>query len=208
MAFTQIVSFTVKPEYIDAFRQVLLENKAGTDSEAGNIAMRMYTDNNNPNVIYSYERWQDEAAADYHRSQDYVQNLVKLADVALAAPVEILTLNDTTPLPVEPLKPASDDPRFNIFFIFKIQAGSRSELLQQFEKHITNTRTELGCLMFDLYTVDGDKQTLVAYEHWCKESDVWDIHFNQPYAVETGNLLEQKIIGDMQQYMHFVTQFA
>ncbi|XQF93177.1 hypothetical protein ACOBV9_03420 [Pseudoalteromonas espejiana] len=44
------------------------------------------------------------------------------------------------------------------------------------------------------------------YEHWRSESDLWDIHFNQPYSIETGELLEQAVIGDMKQYMSFVSE--
>jgi hypothetical protein len=39
---------------------------------------------------------------------------------------------------------------------------------------------------FDLYTVD-DQGTLAVYEQWRKESDVWDIYFNQPYAAKQTN---------------------
>jgi quinol monooxygenase YgiN len=50
----------------------------------------------------------------------------------------------------------------------------------RFEEHITNARKEEECLQFDLYTIDGQDDTLAVYEHWRKESDVWDIHFKQP----------------------------
>lgn len=61
--------------------------------------------------------------------------------------------------------------------------------------------------MFDLYIIDGQDDTLVIYEHWRTKSDLWDIHFQQPYAIETGKLLEQAMVGDMQQYLNIVSEF-
>jgi len=63
-------------------------------------------------------------------------------------------------------------------------------------------------LLFDLFTINGNDDTLAVYEHWRKESDVWDIHFNQPYSKVTGALMEKAVVGDMNQYMNFVTQIA
>lgn len=79
-------------------------------------------------------------------------------------------------------------------------------MIAQFEKHITHTKNEAGNILFDLYTVDGSDDELVVYEHWRKESDVWDIHFHQPYAEETGALMEKAVVGDMKQHMNFVTE--
>ncbi|MCL1065699.1 antibiotic biosynthesis monooxygenase [Shewanella olleyana] len=208
MAFTQILKFTVKPESRDKFVAALMHNKQQSAQETGNIAMRLYVDNSNTNVLFAYDRWQDEEALNYHLQQTYTQKLLALAETTLAEPIDIQTLHDSALTPVAPLQADKEDPRFNIFFIFKIKPGTRDALLAQFEKHITHTRTEPGCLLFDLYTVQDDPETLVVYEHWRKESDVWDIHFHQPYAVETGKLMEESVVGDMQQYMHFVTQLA
>jgi quinol monooxygenase YgiN len=84
----------------------------------------------------------------------------------------------------------------------------QDSFVAQFKEHIAHTRQEHGNLLFDLYTIDNDDQTLVVYEHWRQESDVWDIHFQQPYAKVTGALMAEGVIGDMEQYMNFVTQIA
>ena len=170
--------------------------------------MRLYVDNTNPNLFFVYERWLDDAAFASHATQVYTQRMLALFDSALAEPAEFIDLSDTQPAPIA-LKPAAkDDPLFNIIFIFKIKAGMQARFVAQFKEHITHTRQEDGNLLFDLYTIDNDDQTLVVYEHWRQESDVWDIHFQQPYAKITGALMEEGVIGDMEQYMNFVTQIA
>ena len=208
MAFTQVIKFNVKPEFKDEFKQALLVNKQSTAQEPGTLAMRIYQDNSDPNTFFAYDRWADNAAAKSHLAQQYTQKLISLVDTVLSEPPQIYELQDTDPAPVAPLEADPQDPRFNILFIFKIKSGTRDQFLTQFQDHITHTRTEAGCLLFDLYKVEGDEETLVVYEHWRKESDVWDIHFKQPYAVKTGQLMEACVVGDMQQYMNFVTQIA
>lgn len=122
-----------------------------------------------------------------------------------------MTLNDTTPSPLHENNPKSaneEDDIFIIFFIFKIKPGYREKILNQFKIHVPNTRAqEAGNIIFDLYTVEGQDDTFAVYEHWRKESDVWDIHFNQPYAVETGKLMNEAVVGELEQYMNFVTEF-
>jgi len=202
----QIIKFTVKSDYKDAFQAALLEAKKGTQQETGNVEVKQFVDNNNPNVFFEYMRWEDQAAIEHHQTQDYVTNIMNLAQDALECPPTILNLGETKPAPV-PLKKANpEDDVFIIFFIFKFKDGMRQKLLDRFEDHIENTRKEKGNLLFDLFTVNGDENTLAVYEHWRKESDVWDIHFKQPYAEITGALMHEAVIGDMEQYMNFVTE--
>jgi quinol monooxygenase YgiN len=206
--FNQIVKFNVKPEYREEFQTALLENQKATSLEGGNLEMRLYVDNQDPNLFFAYDRWVNREALESHILQPYAQKLVNLAEIALAKPVEILNLSETSPAPVALKDAAPEDEKFNIIFIFKIKPEFREQLLDQFKEHISQTRTEKGCLLFDLYTVDGAEDTLAVYEHWRKESDVWDIHFHQPYSKITGALMEKAVVGDMRQYMNFVTQIA
>lgn len=208
MAITKIIKFNVKSDHSDVFKNALLNNKKGADNEAGCLEMRLYIDNKNPNLFFVYERWLDDAAFASHATQAHTQSMVGLLDTALAAPVEIFNLSDTQPAPVALKSADQEDPLFNIIFIFKIKPGMQDRFVAQFKEHITHTRQEHGNLLFDLYTIDNDDQTLVVYEHWRQESDVWDIHFQQPYAKVTGALMAEGVIGEMEQYMNFVTQIA
>jgi hypothetical protein len=54
----------------------------------------------------------------------------------------------------------------------------------------------------------GADDTLAVYEHWRKESDVWDVHFEQPYSVVMGALVQEAVVGDMAQYVNLVVEFG
>lgn len=208
---TQIVKFTVQPEHSEAFQAALMVNQQGARAETGLLEMRLFAEKQQPHVFYAYERWKDQAAIAHHLTQDHTRALLNLAKTTLQSPVEVMNLNDTTPAPLHEANTKHRQPEddvFSIFFIFKFKPGYRERLLQQFEKHITHTRQEPGNLLFDLYTVDGADDTLVVYEHWRQESDVWEIHFKQPYAEATGALLAEAVEGDLLPFMRFVTELA
>ena len=201
---TRIFTFDVTPEHTAAFRASFLEAKAGTEKEAQFEEAKLFVDNSNPNRFFAYERLQDDAEA-FHNAQPYVKQLFEFLETSNTA-VTVRHVTDTKPVPDHSKTANTEDNVFVIFFIFKIKPEYKDQLVAQFEKHITHTKDEPGNILFDLYTVDGAEDELVVYEHWRKESDVWDIHFHQPYAEETGALMEKAVVGDMNQYMNFVTE--
>ncbi len=207
---TQIVKFDIKPEQIDTFKAALVVDKQGAESEQGCLELRLFQDKNQAGVFFAYERFQDQAALDYHAEQSYVKNVLGMLESASKAAPTVMVLNDTAPTPLHESntkKVHEADDVFSVFFIFDIKPAYRQQLLTRFESHVENTRQEQGNLVFDLYTIDGKDDTLVIYEHWRKEPDLWDIHFNQPYAIETGALLNEAVVGDLKQYMNFVEEF-
>ncbi|WP_324027232.1 antibiotic biosynthesis monooxygenase [Maribacter sp. BPC-D8] len=202
-----IVKFTTKPEHATSFAATLKEAQAATQKEAGNKEIKVFVSNTDANVFFVYERWADKAAITSHDNEPHTQKLMQVGQTALQTAPDFYFLGDTNPLPDHSKSANAEDEVFIIFFIFKLKTAFRAQLLNQFEDHITHTRKEeKGNILFDLYTVDDQEDTLAVYEHWRKESDVWDIHFHQPYAEKTGKLMEEAVIGDLKQYMNFVTE--
>lgn len=199
-----IVKFTTKPEGKKAFMEALLENRKESQQEEGFEGMNLFENINNPNMIFAYDSWKDEAALENHVQSVHATNMLKVAETTLESAPDVLILGNTKPAPVPAKMPNAEDKLFIIFFIFKIKDGYREQLIDRFKIHIENTRKEKGNLLFDLYTVDGQDDTLVVYEHWRTESDVWDIHMKQPYAEVTGKLMNESVVGDLEPYMNFV----
>jgi len=202
-----IVKFTAKPEHRDMFTATLKEAQVATRKEAGNKEIRVFVSKSDANVFFVYERWADKAAITSHDNEPHTKKLMEVGQTALQTEPEFYFLGDTNPLPDHSKSANPEDEVFSIFFIFKFNPSYREQILVQFEDHITHTRKEEeGNILFDLYTVDDQEDTLAVYEHWRAESDVWDIHFSQPYAMKTGKLLEEAVDGDLKQYMNFVTE--
>jgi quinol monooxygenase YgiN len=207
---TQIVKFDIKAEHVETFKAALLNDQKGASNDDGCLEMRLFQDKKQPSTFFAYERFKDNAALINHAEQTYSKAVFDLVEQSSQSLPQVMKLSDTAPAPLHENNPKSvnaEDDVFIIFFIFKIKPEHRKKLLTQFDTHVTSTRNEEeGNIIFDLYTVEGQNDTLAVYEHWRKESDVWDIHFNQPYAVETGKLMHEAVVGDLEQYMNFVVE--
>jgi len=206
---TQIVKFEIKPEHIETFKAALIIDKQGADNEQGCFELRLFQDKNQAGVFFAYERFKDQAALAAHAEQHYVNTVLAMLETAAKCAPQVMVLNDTTPTPLHESNSTvvqDDDDVFSVFFIFDIKPEYRQQLLECFNSHVSATRLEKGNLVFDLYTVAGQENKFVVYEHWRKESDLWDIHFNQAYAVETAKLLNEAVVGDLKQYMSFVEE--
>ena len=207
---TQIVKFDIKLDHVDTFKTALLNDQKGANSDDGCLEMRLFQDRKKPGIFFAYERFKDNTALINHAEKTYSKAVLDLVESSSKSLPQVMKLNNTSPAPLyeNNHKLAHlEDETFIIFFIFKIKSGYKEKLLAQFNTHVTRTRNEeAGNIIFDLYTVEGQNDTLAVYEHWRKESDVWDIHFNQPYAVETGKLMHEAVVGDLEQYMNFVVE--
>jgi len=208
---TQLIKFDIKTEHIETFKTALLNDQKGATRDSGCLEMRLFQDKKQPNLLFAYERFKGNAALTHHAEQAYSKAVLDLVESSSQSLPQVMKLNETNPAPLHENNQKSlhdEDELFIIFFIFKIKPEYRERLLTQFTTHVTRTRNEeAGNIIFDLYMVEGQNDTLAVYEHWRKESDVWDIHFNQPYAVETGKLMHEAVVGDLEQYMNFVIEF-
>ena len=73
---TIIVPIYFKAETAAKGRARLLELAAKTHKEAGNIMYRIHEVPGKPEQYMIYEKWRDQAALDFHMSQDYLQNFL------------------------------------------------------------------------------------------------------------------------------------
>lgn len=84
-----IVKFTTTPEGKEAFLEALLENRKGSQQEAGFVSMKLFEDTQDSNVIIAYDVWKDEAAVESHKDTVHALSMMKVAESTLACPPEI-----------------------------------------------------------------------------------------------------------------------
>ncbi len=201
----QLVIFNLKSEKANEFKQAAIKSLHLSLKEDGNLDMKLFIDANNENTLYVYSRWKNKEVYDWHGAQSYTKELQKLAVVSLAGAPKILKLRETSPYPKYDTQHKNEF-KETLFFIFKFKKEYKEKLLKQFENHISNARKEDGNLLFDLYTIEGVDDEFVVYENWKNKSALFDIHFKQPYALETGKLLQEAIEGNIEEYMHFIKE--
>ena len=205
--YNLLVKFTVKADAVTEFKEACVNSLIESRKEAGNVEMKLYADDNKENVFFVYSRWENEAAYENHKSLPHSINITKVAKESLQEAPEVMVLGTTTPAPEHNLKQLNpEDQEKTIFFIFKIKEGYRDRIIDRFETHVKHSRTEQGNLFFDFYTIDGEDNTFVVFENWRNKSAIWDIHMKQPYSEVTGALINEAMIGEMDQYMNFISE--
>jgi len=85
---TIIVPVYFKSETAAAGRARLLALAAKTHMEAGNIMYRIHEVPGKPEQYMIYEKWQDQAALDFHMAQDYLQNFLADEDKLFAGEIK------------------------------------------------------------------------------------------------------------------------
>jgi quinol monooxygenase YgiN len=92
-----LVTFKVKPEMHDVFKQSLLHDITQARQESGYISMHLFAAKDDPNTLFLLERWQNQLALDNHFTQPYTKTVLKLAETALIHPLEIHQLAECIP---------------------------------------------------------------------------------------------------------------
>ncbi len=204
---TVLSKFSVKPDYKEVFKKAMLENQELVKQEEGNLEMRLFVEKNDPTSFFVYGRTINQEALNIHSKLVEERGIAgKMVDALQEQPTTWF-LGENKPLPDHDSKQANpEDDEVIIFFIFDAKAGYQNKLIAQFEKHVTHTRKEQGNILFDFYTINDTHTKYVVYERWRNEDAVWKTHMSQPYSEETGSLIKEVLVGDMEQYLHLVEE--
>lgn len=200
-------TFTIKPDHIDAFVAAMVENQNDVRAEPGNIEMKLFQSAKTPGNFFVFGRSADQAAQEAHVEQSEKRGIAAKVAPALAKAPVTMPLIATTPAPEAVRKTAApEDDEQVLFFIFNIKESYRDRVIAQFENHVTESRKEAGCLVFDFYAVEGQSDTFVVYERWRSAAAIWEKHMNSPHGMETGALLQEAVIGDVAELIVPVTE--
>ncbi len=205
---TMLVTFNVKADQKEAFKNALLADKNGALTEKGNISMELFEHKDKPNTFYLFERWNNQKSLDEHFTKKYASDVLELNKTALTKPMEILYLNDISPLPKNEIKsPLSADSPVDLVVIFKVKDGKQETFINQFKKSIVSSRPEPGNVEFFFHTVPTDNTTFVLYERWRSQAAL-DSHFAQPYTKELFEMFKSTLQQPIEEYLNFITEIG
>lgn len=84
--YSLIVNIDVKPEFIDQFIAVTLENARGTRTEPGNLRFDVLRGTEDPNFFQLYEVYRDKDALAAHRETPHYQKFAASVEPWLVKP--------------------------------------------------------------------------------------------------------------------------
>ncbi|WP_298364348.1 antibiotic biosynthesis monooxygenase [uncultured Lutibacter sp.] len=206
-SITQMVKFTVKPEFIQKFKKAQVNSLNNSLKEEGNLEMKLYANNNIPNVFYVFSKWKNEEVYELHKNLPHSKALAPLFKEALQSVPEIIRLNDTNPGHIDSKELIATGNEQAIFIPFTVEQEYKERVIKQLEKHVSNSRKEEANIFFDFYEVEGQENTFYIYENWKNSNAVFNVHNNQSYTKETLALLNKAIVGDFKSNIELVTEY-
>lgn len=198
-----VVTFTVKPDAKARFKQALLDDLKNARKESGNVLMELYEAKDNPNTLYFYERWKNQAALDAHFEQPYVKAVLELSKTALTTPMQITYIEDLAPLGIERIARTLTGEEVDLFVFFEVKDGEQERFKKQFEKSVKNSRPEAGCIAFHIHKVKGNETQFVLYERW-KNQTAFDFHLAQSYTKELFEMFKIALAKPVDQSLVFL----
>ena len=73
------------------------------------------------------------------------------------------------------------DNNLTVIAQIKVKEGMEGNVREELFKLMAPTRSEPGCIVYDLYQSTDDKQTFMFYECWKSKRDL-DEHLQKPYT--------------------------
>ena len=198
-----IGQFQMKTEGRAKFKDAMLEVVKGTLKEPGALAIRMFEDVNNPDLLFGYERFKDFSAVEYHRKQSYELDLMEVAGTSLSAPPVAHVFG---PAIVEEVR-ASDERKVDpselyVVALFDIKPDQFDRVVAQYKKQIPNIRKHEGSISFNAYSVVDNPTQLVVVEWWKSAEVARQFSTTDPLSIQTGKILMESLEGPIPEYLH------
>ncbi|WP_055445951.1 antibiotic biosynthesis monooxygenase [Lacinutrix mariniflava] len=192
---TQMVTFSVKPEYIQAFREAQVNSLNASLKEEGNLEMKLYANDNNPYELSVYSKWKNKEVYELHKTLPHSKALAPLFEKALASAPKVVRLEDTKYPHIDSKKLITTGDERAVFMPITIKEEYRDQVIKQFENYADNARKQEGNIFFDFYTVEGDANAFYVYENWKNGDDIWAAYVAQPFVTESKQLLDKARIN-------------
>ena len=202
-----IGQFQTRAEGRAKFRTAMHDVVKGTANEPGALAVRMFEDVNNPDLLFGYERFEDFSAVEYHREQPYELVLAEVAGPLLSTPPVAFVFEPAVADEVR----APDDRKVDadelyVVALFDFKPGQRERVVEQYKKQIPNVRQHEGCVSFNAYPVVDSRTQLVVVEWWKSAEVARQFSTTDPLSMETGNLLMASLELPIPEYLHEVRE--
>lgn len=174
-----IVEFHVKPEVRGDFLTALKRHVDWTRAnEKGCEQFDMHVDKKDPNTIYLYEIYKDDAALTEHRAspslkifQEANKDMVA-SRTAWQAHRRLTAKSKNAPKP----RPGGHA----AIVALKIKPESTASYLASMDLHVREfTGVEPGCVQFDVVVDKSDPNAVFFYEQW-ESPEAHQTHFNAP----------------------------
>jgi autoinducer 2-degrading protein len=182
-----MVTVEVEPERIEAFRTALAIDAAGSRTEAGCLSFNLLQHDDNPKKFTFYEVWKDQDAINFHKEQDHYKAWADMRgplqdNGRYEGGVISQTVVKTRAVDFDaaPSVAMSGEAPIALMVTVEVEPERVAAFRSALAVDAVGSRTEAGCLSFNLLQHDDNPNKFTFYEVW-KDQDAIKFHKEQDH---------------------------
>ncbi|WP_337965911.1 antibiotic biosynthesis monooxygenase [uncultured Flavobacterium sp.] len=176
-----ITRYEVKEEYQEKFRKILIDYVLESLSDENNIMSEAYFEQDNPSVLWLFERWSNKKTMKNFRSNSKSKAVIKLGKTALVKPEKIIDIKDLEPISKQDWRKVSkkEDNQLTIMLFVDAKSGTEESFKNIYHTAMPKFRSEPGVVSYQLSQLEEDKTQFVTFEKF-RSKDAFEYHLNFP----------------------------
>jgi quinol monooxygenase YgiN len=205
-----LTRYDVKKGYKKKFRKLIRKYVKRANTQESNIMTEGYYEEENPSVLWTIERWNDQSAMERFRKGSKLKLLKLLSAHKLTVTPRIIYVKDLEPISKnEWRKPAAkEDKPITIMLFIDSKAGTEDEFKATYHAAMPKFRSEPGVINYQLSQLKDDSTQFVTYEKFRNE-EAFQYHLKfppiQPVIDYLNNSIKQQ---PFQAGLHRLIEFA
>lgn len=162
----------VKKDKWNEFVGAVRNNIANSRKEQHNISFSLYQPKDGNLQPIWFERFDNKAAHNFHKEQNYFKDAITVIQQSLAAEAKSITLKilDEIPVSIPKISPRTGTSHF-VIMLLEIEPHHRETYIGAMTRIISSSRKARGNLEFNLYSYAEDPNKFVLIEGWRSQAD-------------------------------------
>jgi quinol monooxygenase YgiN len=198
-----LTQYHVKISYQDKFLGVLSEYTISSLSATGNIMAAAYYEQGDACIMWTIERWDDQANYKNNRESAAAKEVGALARTGLASPVETIFMED-----LELHSKQTGHNAITIMLMVDVKDGTEDLFISLNHEVMSSLRHEPGVLSFQLSQVVRHKTRFIIYKKF-RNWDAFQYHLKDPVLGPVLEFLQTSIKEPpFEKGYHHLIQFA
>lgn len=177
----KITRYEVKKEYQEEFQKTLSGYVLKSLQNDSNIMSEGYFEQNNPSVIWLFERWASQNELKKFKGNSESKVINTLEKEALVKPSKIIYVKDLEPISKQEWRRASktEDKQLTIMLFVDAKAGTEENFKNIYHIAMPQFRSEPGVVTYQLSQFEEDSTQFVTFEKF-RSNDAFQYHLNFP----------------------------
>ena len=207
---SKMTRFEVKEEQLSEFKKTLSVYVSSALASSSNIMAEAFYDQNQSNVLWLIERWNDKKQLENFSKGKQAESLQSLTEELLKNVPKTYYLKDLEPLTKEQWRTTAkkEDKQLVIMLFVDAKNGTQQNFKDTYHTVMPQFRSEPGVVTYQLSEIEGDDTQFVTYEKF-RSQDAFQYHLSLPPIKPVIEFLETSIKNPpFQNGLHNLIEFA